>query len=91
MLIVEKYEVPDTCPDICFGKREGIFFQGCLCSRCPIFNCRKIKTNDEYADKDGFFCMIEADDFREDWAKVWSEWFKGDMKEYPELYLQRKE
>mgnify|MGYP003393828259 FL=1 len=35
--------------------------------------------------------MIEADDFREDWAKVWSEWFKGDMKEYPELYLQRKE
>lgn len=89
MLIAGKYEVPNTCPDICPYKNE-MLSQTDLCHRCPIFNCRKIETNDEYADKDGFFCMIEADDFREDWAKVWSEWFKGDMKKYPELYLQQK-
>ena len=89
MIIASKYEIPDTCPVDCIGKSE-VFSQGGLCTRCPIFNCRKVETNDEYADKDGMFCLIKPEDYREDWAKVWSEWFKGDMKEYPILHLKKE-
>ena len=60
-----------------------------MCTSCPIFNCRKIKVDDEYGDKDGMFCLIEPEDYREDWAKIWSEWFKGDREEYPILYLKK--
>jgi len=86
MIIAKKYEVPDSCPGKCPGQKE-LFHQGGLCHYCPIFQCGKIEAPPEYADKEGFFCLCEADDYRLDWAKTWSEWFKGDMKEYPVLPL----
>ena len=90
MIIANKYEIPDTCPSNCPHKNNK-FSQGDLCRCCPVFSCYKIKTNDEYGDENGMFCLIEAKDYREDWAKIWSEWFKGDMKKYPELPLKRRE
>jgi hypothetical protein len=87
MIISKKYEVPDKCPMGCPGSKEP-FYQGNLCCSCPIFSCRKVYAP-EYAGKDGLFCFVESDDFREDWAKEWSKWFKGDMKEYPVLMLKK--
>ncbi len=86
MIIANKYEVPDFCPTKCWGK-ERPFSQGDLCVHCPIFNCRKVEAPEEYADQDGMFCLIAAENFREDWAQVWSEWFKGGMIDYPILPL----
>ena len=73
MIIANKYEVPDNCPKNCLFKQE-YGYQGGLCHRCPIFNCRK--------DVDGF-CLIEPEDYREDWAKEWSKFFE--TGEVPEL------
>ena len=84
MLIANKYEVPDFCPLRCWGQRRP-FAQGDLCTRCPIFNCRKVEVEAEYADENGMFCLINPENYREDWAKIWSEWFKGSMIDFPEL------
>jgi hypothetical protein len=88
MIVAKKYEVPDDCPTGCPGNKEP-FYQGNLCCSCPIFNCHKVPASPEYADKDGMLCLVEPDDFREDWAKKWETWFKGDMIEYPILMLQK--
>lgn len=89
MILAGKYEIPDTCPLECPFNR-GNFGQGDICTRCPIFNCRKFPDSSEYADEDGFFYLMKPEQYRPDWAKVWYKWFKGDMKEYPILYLERK-
>jgi hypothetical protein len=60
------------CPE-----RSGAFYQGNLCSRCPIFNCKK--------DEDGF-CLIEPEDYRADWAKEFHAWITSGFS--PEFYPQ---
>ena len=76
MLIANKYKIPDTCPDDCPECKKLAFDQGCLCSRCPIFNCGK--------SKDGFY-LIKPENYRETWALEWYNWFQNGMQGYPEL------
>ena len=64
-----KYEVPDKC-DGCsrLGKASQ---QGDTCCRCPVFNCSLSP------DTDGnMSCLVEPDDYRDDWAKSYHDWFK---------------
>lgn len=75
MLISKKYMMPDKCPGNCKFKNE-LFYQGNMCSRCPVFNCC------------GEFKLIEPDDYREDWAKEFEIFFK--TQKIPVLYLTRK-
>ncbi len=70
----KKIEFPDTCPKNC-PQINKPFYQGNLCHRCPIFNCRKHYTG---------FCLIEPDQYRDDWAEQFKNWFDNDFKGYPE-------
>jgi len=81
MLIANKYEFPDKCPNDCPHKGEALM-QGGYCHRCPIFNCRPFigPDGDEIS-------LLRPEDYREDWAKVWYEWFKSGYKTKLELYL----
>jgi hypothetical protein len=76
MLIAGKIEVPDECPKNCKYRGEP-FYQGNACSRCPIFNCKR--------DDEGI-CLIEPEDYREDWAIEWKKFF--DTGKEPKLYLK---
>lgn len=90
MIIANQYEVPDDCPPKCgFIDDMKRFGQGSICCSCPILNCKKTPAPPQYADKNGMFCLIEPEGYRPDWAKIWAEWFKGDMKSIPELLLKR--
>lgn len=70
-------EIPKSCPKNCPAKNEP-FYQGNLCSRCPVLCCSK--------DKDGF-CVIEPEDYRPDWAEDFKDWFESGFKDecYPRL------
>lgn len=73
MLIAKKYEVPNSCPVNCKFKNDlAKYGQGSICVRCPVFACPE---------------MISPGWYREDWAKVWYDWFKGDMQQLPELFF----
>ena len=74
MLIANKIEVPDECPKNCQFKNEP-FYQGNMCCRCPIFSCKK--------DENGF-CLVEPEDYREEWAKEFARFFAGEIL-YPKL------
>ena len=69
---------PTKCPNNCPGKKTDIDQWKLLCYRCPIFNC--------VPNKDGF-CLIEPNDYRQDWAKEFREWFNNRCIGYPELVL----
>ena len=69
-----KIEIPDSCPQNCPEKGKP-FYQGNLCSRCPIFNC---SGDPEYA-------LLRPEEYREDWAKEWKKWFDKGMKGFPDL------
>ena len=76
-----EYEIPDNCPEDCLYKNNMINFgQSSICIRCPVFNCKK--------DVDGF-CLLEPEEYRDDWAKEWYEFFKTGKE--PTLYLTIKE
>lgn len=77
-----QFECPDTCPKDCVYKNEH-FYQGSTCMRCPIFNCRKLI--DDYSE----FCLIEPNEYRDDWGEEWQEFFKTGKDS--ELYLNRGE
>jgi len=79
MLIAGKYDVPDECPEKC-ALRPDTFYQGCICTRCPVLICKK--------DEDGL-CLVGEEDFREDWAEEWERFFRDGT--IPELPLQTKE
>ena len=66
-----------VCPRKCLGWEE-YFDQGGICYRCPIFNCTP--------DKNGF-CLLEPDDYRQDWAKEFRKWFNNGCIGYPNLIL----
>lgn len=89
-----KIEIPDDCPEGCkFGDES--FFQGNMCSRCPIFNCKKTPCADpSYSDKDGFFQLLKPEEYGDEWAKEWKKYFDTmGMKEvyYPQLYFNKGE
>ena len=69
-----KIEFPDNCPRGC-PERGKVFSQGDICSRCPIFNCGG----------DPEYTLLRPEEYREDWAKVWKEWFDNGMKGSPDL------
>jgi hypothetical protein len=76
-----QYECPDgeTC-STCILKPE-YFYQGCMCTRCPVFNCKEpVTEEDKY-----FMPILPANEFRDDWAKEWDNFFK--TSEQPKLYL----
>jgi hypothetical protein len=75
VIIAGKYEVPDHCPKDCqFIEERKSISMSSVCFRCPVFNCGKTS--------DGI-CMIDAEDFREDWAAEWEEFFKTGI--FPEM------
>ena len=63
-MLVAGIEFPDKCPEKCPAKGKPLY-QANLCIGCPIFNC---------SDKRGFR-LVEPEDYREDYARAWREWF----------------
>jgi hypothetical protein len=80
ILIANKYYLPDKCPADCSLRPKVGFYQGCTCMRCPVLNC--------VPDDDGF-CILKAEDFREDWAAEWDLFFKDGTP--PVLKLSKSE
>ena len=74
MLIANKYEIPDKCPDNCKFKLNGGFSQGSICTRCPIFNCKKFIYHYEVTR------LVEPEDYREDWAEQWFKFFNEEIE-----------
>ncbi len=66
-----QFEILDACPLGC-PYNEEVFYQGCMCTRCPIFNCMPPITEE---DKD-YLPLIEPKGYRDDWAKEWEDFFK---------------
>ena len=82
MIIAGKYPVPGKCPDNCpFLKEISVRGQSTICGYCPVFVCHK-------DDRHG--CFVEPENYREDWALEWSNWFNGEMKSIPVLEIASK-
>ena len=77
-LIIGGIQFDDSCPVNCPGRSGGMAY----CPRCPKFCCIPDHTG---------FCLIDAADYRPDWAAAWAAWFAGGMTGYPELSLNKKE
>jgi len=96
MLIASKYEVPDSCPEDCLGKNDGVG-QGGFCHRCPVFNCsgspmdkeeqEMLYPPDHVYDPNLRFSILEPEEYRPDWAAEWVKFFKDGT--FPKLYLER--
>lgn len=83
MIIANKYEVPDSCPEDCaYLDDMATFGQNSICGRCPVLTCKVI---DGTEDGLGMFCLIEPADYRDDWAKEWEDFFKS--RKVPKLKL----
>lgn len=76
-MIIGGFEFDDKSCEKCPERLEP-FYQGNLCSRCPIFNCKK--------DEEDGFCLIESEDYRADWAQEFHTWIASGF--VPELYPQ---
>ena len=84
MIIANKYEVPDKCPENCiFINDFAIYGQNAVCNYCPVFLCRESIRDNERAS------IVKPENYRQDWASEWSQWFKGDMKNVPVLKIQQ--
>lgn len=69
---------PDNCPDKCPGNGDEAG-SGALCARCPVFNCRLF-------DDDGkAYRLIEPENFSEEVAFLWRNWFDRGMRGSPEF------
>lgn len=66
-----QYEYPKECPKECALKPE-YFYQGCSCTRCPIVCCKEPVTEEDKK----YMPLVPANQFRNDWAKEWEEFFK---------------
>lgn len=75
-----QFEVPDKCPENCTEKPEH-FYQGCMCTQCPIFTCKEPITDEDKK----YMPVISAQNFRNDWAKEWETFFKLGI--HPQLKL----
>lgn len=72
-----QYEVPNDCPENCKLEPE-FFYQGCICTRCPIFVCKEPITEDEKE----YMPLVPAEKFRDDWASEWEGYFIDNVN-YP--------
>ena len=80
MIIANKYEVPDKCIDDCKLKPKFLD-QSAICSRCPLFICIQLDS-----DPEGIYTpCVNPENFREDWAIEWQEFFK--TGKVPQLFL----
>lgn len=75
VLIANSIEIPDECPVNCSFK-ENMLYQGSMCHRCPVFNCKK--------DEEGF-SLLEPEEYRKDFALEWKHFF--DTGAFPQLNL----
>jgi hypothetical protein len=67
------FTVPDKCPPDCrFISALHNFDQSAMCTHCPVFICRPVSA----PEGDGCFCMVDPEDFRDDWAAEWERFFK---------------
>ena len=72
LIIIGGEEFPAECPPECpFKNQED---KDDYCYECPIFNCV------------GPGRLLDPDEYRKDWAKIWKKWFDGGMKGLPELF-----
>lgn len=76
-----QFEVPDDCPENCCGKDESRYrYQGDICCRCPITNCKTIIIPEE----DRHFAgdtlrLMNPKDYSDDLAEAYVEMFE-DLK-----------
>lgn len=75
-----QFEVPDSCPEGC-ALQEPCFYQGCICTRCPVFSCKEPVTEEDRI----YMPLVQAEHFRDDWASEWEEFFKTGKR--PLLFL----
>ena len=81
MIVANDVEIPDNC-EHCLQKIES-FYQGSLCTRCPVFSCKEIPGPDGEP-----FCLVERENYRKDWALEFKKFFE--TGEYPNLYIALK-
>ena len=67
-----QFKHPIKCPQSCIFKSEAFFDQGCICTRCPVLCCKQPITEEDKI----YMPMIEPDNFRDDWAEEWDNFFK---------------
>lgn len=85
-MIVAGIEFPNECPKDCpFTGDIMMHGQNSICGRCPLFCCSPCQDDDE--SPYGAFCLVEPEQYRPDWAKVWRRWFDDGMQGYPVLPL----
>lgn len=77
MIIANKYEVPDKCPDDC--RYRGCVSQGDVCFRCPVMICSPFEYMGEMT------YLVDPEGYRTDWAEEWEKWFKTGMVGLPDL------
>jgi hypothetical protein len=65
MLIADKYEFPEKCPEKCPGHTVPAM-QGGRCHRCPIFNCAP-------CENDGFR-LIEPENYSPELAEIYAKY-----------------
>ena len=70
-----QFEYPEECPENCILKPDA-FYQGCMCTRCPILVCKEPVTEEDKH----YMPMVPANEFRNDWAEQWDEFFKTGKK-----------
>ena len=84
MIIARQYQILDKCLDNCtFINDIAIYGFNAVCNYCPVLLCKENVIGHERK------CRIAPDDYRPDWARDWSDWFKGDMKNVPVLKIQQ--
>ena len=72
-----EYEVPDECPEWCKKINQNEMSQDSLCTRCPVFNCRTFAVPEEDRNFAGdSMQLIKNEDFSDDFAKMFVEYFK---------------
>ena len=81
MIIAKKYNVPNKCPKDCKLKPDS-FYQGSICTRCPIFVCKEPITEEDKM----YLPLVPAKEYRSDWAKEWVKFFKKEI-DIPKLIL----
>ena len=73
MLISNKYNVPDKCPEGCvFNDSLIMYGQGSPCTRCPVMCCKMPVTDEDKK----YMPIVSAKEYRKDWAKEWNTFFE---------------
>jgi len=84
MFKIDNMIFPDTCPKTCPQKDEGFTYQGCLCSRCPVFSCVPPKN-----DPLGYGAMLKPEEYNKEWAKEFHTFISGGERPTLKLYCKK--